>query len=214
MFAVGHFALGYLTGKPTSKGLKVKLNMPLLLLASIAPDTDLVLERFFPSVFQHRVEVHSLLFITAIMVPFFVIYRKKALPYYAALLSHVLIGDFFTGGVALLWPFTTHFYGVYTINVNDPLSLSVELALFAISLPMMIYSKDLQALLKPHKLNLVLIVPGLAILVPLLQYGSKVSGEGSLPFLLIIPSLFWLIILVYSILIELAAALRESPDNG
>ena len=211
MYAVGHFALGYLAGKTTSKGLKVNLNMPLLLLASIVPDTDLIFERFLPTIFQHRVETHSIFIITVAMIPFFVIYRKNALPYYAALLSHSLIGDFFTGGVALLWPFTNHFYGFTKIGVSNPLSLVAEVILFAISFPIMIYSKDLCSLLKPRRVNLVLIVPGLAILVPMLQYGSRVSGEGSLPFLLTVPSLFWLIIIVYSILVELVTILKEKP---
>ena len=145
MYAVGHFALGYLTGKTTSKALKVNLNMPLLFLASIIPDVDLVLQAFMPNLITHRVETHSIITLTVAMIPFLIIYRKRALPYYVALLSHPLIGDFFTGGVGLFWPFTDKIYGITTIDVTSPISISAELILFAVSLFIMIYSKDLKA---------------------------------------------------------------------
>jgi len=42
MFAIGHFALGYIFGKGTSKLAKVALNLPLLLATSVLPDVDLL----------------------------------------------------------------------------------------------------------------------------------------------------------------------------
>ena len=98
-FAIGHFALGYLTGRGISKLVKVKVHLPLLLAASVLPDVDLLL-RFL----MHRGPTHSLITITALIIPFLFVYRKQALPYYGALLSHVLVGDFFTGGVGMFWP--------------------------------------------------------------------------------------------------------------
>jgi membrane-bound metal-dependent hydrolase YbcI (DUF457 family) len=77
MFAIGHFALGYLFGKGTGKLAHVKINLPLLLAASVLPDIDLIL-RFL----THRGPTHSLLAITVLMIPLFILYRKKALPYY------------------------------------------------------------------------------------------------------------------------------------
>ncbi len=97
MFAVGHFALGYIFGKTSSKIIKVKVNLPLLLADSVLPDVDLLL-RFL----AHRGPTHSLITITVLMVPFFAVYRKRALPYYAAMLSHILIGDFFRRQTAFL----------------------------------------------------------------------------------------------------------------
>ncbi len=43
MYAVGHFALGYLTGKVAAKSLDVKINLPLLFLASVFPDIDILI---------------------------------------------------------------------------------------------------------------------------------------------------------------------------
>ena len=97
MFAIGHFALGYLLGKGSSKILKTNLNMSMLLVVSIIPDVDLILQFMDPTLFMHRGPTHAIITFTAISIPFFIFYRKKAIPYYAALLAHSLIGDFFTG---------------------------------------------------------------------------------------------------------------------
>ncbi len=89
------------------------MNLPLLLAASVLPDLDLVF-RFI----AHRGITHSLIIITALMIPFFVVYRKQAIPYYAALLSHVLIGDFFTGGIQLFWPLSQSKFGVLNMGMG------------------------------------------------------------------------------------------------
>jgi membrane-bound metal-dependent hydrolase YbcI (DUF457 family) len=209
MYAIGHFALGYLTGKPASKLLKVNLNMPLLLLASIIPDIDLVLKGLLPNLFIHRVETHSIITFTIVMIPFFIIYRKQALPYYVVLLSHSLLGDLFTGGVGLFWPLTNNVYGVSALQVTSAFSVVTELILFTVSLPIMIYEKDLQSLWKETKYKVVLVVPFVALIGPLLQYGRHLPGEGSIPFLLIFPSVFWIAILSYSILMQIAKVLKS-----
>jgi membrane-bound metal-dependent hydrolase YbcI (DUF457 family) len=113
LFAIGHFALGYLVGKDSGKLANVKLNMPLLFAASVLPDIDLLL-----SFLMHRGPTHSLLTITALMIPFFIIYRKKAIPYYAALLSHLFLGDYFTGGIELFWPLSHDWFGALNFNGN------------------------------------------------------------------------------------------------
>ena len=209
MFAIGHFALGYLTGKTSSLAVKTNLNMPLLLLTSIIPDIDLILEAFYRNLFVHRIETHSIVTYTIIMIPFFILYRKKAIPYFVVLLSHSLIGDFFTGGVGLFWPFTSQIYGIQTIDVTSIISLSTEFILFAISLPLMVYSKDLQSLIKPNKKTLMLIIPFFAVLGPALQIERQMGTESSLPVVLLIPSLFWLVIFAYAGLRWLLAFLRK-----
>jgi membrane-bound metal-dependent hydrolase YbcI (DUF457 family) len=196
MFAIGHFALGYILGKGTSKLAKVKVNLPLLFAASVLPDVDLIL-RFL----THRGPTHSLIIITVLMIPFFVVYRKQALPYYAALLSHIFIGDFFTGGAQVIWPLSSSSFGPLSI---EPLSLTnviVELSLFSVTLPIMFKLGDLQTLLKPHNKNWVLIIPLVATLGPLLTIGR--GQETSLPTLLVIPSLFYVGLFAYSLLVEL-----------
>ena len=198
MFAIGHFALGYLAGKSASKFANVKVNMPLLLVAAVLPDVDLIL-RFL----MHRGPTHSLIFLSVLMVPFFVLYRKRVLPYYAAVLSHVLIGDFFTGGVQLFWPLSNSLFGAVNLSTVGLTSVVLELFFFFLALPIMYKSGDLKSLLKPHNKNWVLIIPFTATLGPLLTVGRGL--EASLPLLLVVPSLFFLVLFAYALLIEIRA---------
>jgi len=134
------------------------------------------------------------------MVPFFFIYRKTAIPYFAALISHSLIGDFFTGGAQLFWPFSTVSFGALDINVGSMVNASAELTLFAVSLILMFKTGDLLKIMEPKNYNKVLFLPFMAVLVPMLTLGR--GSESVLPTLLIIPSLFWLALFAYSIIAD------------
>lgn len=201
MFAIGHFALGYLFGKGSSKSLKTKLNMPLLLVVSVIPDIDLIMQFVDPTLFMHRGPTHSIITFTAIAIPFFIIYRKQAVPYYAALLSHSLIGDFFTGGLELFWPISQGWYGIENVDVRSFPSVTAELILFTLALVIMLRAKDLQTLLKPNRYNIVLFIAFGAVLGPMLDIGG--GYEGSLPTLLLFPSILCLLLFMYSIFVEL-----------
>ena len=145
------------------------------------------------------------------MIPFFVIYRKQAIPYYAALLSHILIGDFFTGGVQLFWPLSSSRFGATNFTVYSLPIVITELALFAITLPLMYKLKDLQTLFKAHNHNWALIIPLGAVLGPLLSVGR--GEESTLPSLLVIPSLFYVGLFAYSMFVELKAWHKEDQDD-
>lgn len=207
MFAIGHFALGYLTGKTSATLLKTKLNLPLLLVISIIPDIDLLLQYVEPTLFMHRGPPHSILTYIAIIMPFLLIYKKKALPYFVALLSHSLLGDFFTGGIELFWPITQEWFGAIGIEVMSLTNAALELTLFAVALPIMFKSKDLQTLLKPNNHNLFLIIPFGALLGPMLQLGQ--GTEMSMPVFMMAPSVFYLCLFGYSILMELNTRLNK-----
>jgi membrane-bound metal-dependent hydrolase YbcI (DUF457 family) len=195
-FAIGHFALGYLTGKGISKLTKVKVHLPLLLAASVLPDIDLLL-RFL----MHRGPTHSFITITVLMIPFFVVYRKQAIPYYAALLSHIFIGDFFTGGLQMFWPLTNSWYGALDINVLSLTNVGLELSLFFLTLPIMNKLGDLKTLWKPHNKNWALIIPLGAVIGPLLSLGR--GQESAMPILLAFPSLFYAGLFIYAMFVEL-----------
>ncbi len=185
MFAIGHFALGYLAGKGTSKLFNVKINLALLLAVSVIPDVDLLFSGFM----DHRGLTHSIIVISVLSIPFFAKYKKAMLPYLAALLSHVFLGDLFTGGIEFLWPVLKTNIGLDLAVNSLPVNIT-ELLLFSISLVFMYKQNDLQTLFKPHSSNLFLIVCIGAI-------------SGSLTFMLLIPDLIWFMLFSGSILITL-----------
>lgn len=194
MFAIGHFALGYLTGKAFATPLNIPLNMPLLLTASVIPDIDLLL-RFL----EHRGPTHSLITIAALMIPFLIYYRKAAIPYAVALASHSMIGDLI-GGTQLFWPLSTELYGALDMDVGSPFTSTLELILFLVSIALMIKTRDLQKIFTGNY-RMVLILPFGAVLGPMLAVGR--GPEYALPSLLIIPSLFYLAIFAYSMVSKL-----------
>jgi membrane-bound metal-dependent hydrolase YbcI (DUF457 family) len=196
MFAIGHIALGYLTGKASAQKLTVSLNLPLLFTVSILPDIDLLL-RFI----QHRGPTHSLITAFVFMTPFFIAYRKRVIPYFVALVSHSLIGDFFTGGTQLFWPISTASYGAFNINVTSFVNASAELILFVVMIAVLFKAGDFRKIVEPNNYNMVLFLPFMAVLVPMLQLGR--GSESALPSLLIIPSLFWLAMFAYSVIADL-----------
>ena len=178
--------------------------MPLLFAASVLPDIDLLL-RFL----MHRGPTHSLLVITALMIPFFIIYRKQAIPYYAAMLSHVFLGDYFTGGIELFWPVSHGWCGALNFDVTSLPSASVELALFISTIPIMFKLGDLQAFLNPDNKNWTLIIPLGATIVPLLSLGQ--DAENALPTILAVPSLFYISLFACSMFVSLRA--RNKTDG-
>ncbi len=206
MFAIGHFVLGYIFGKGTSKLANITLNLPLLLATSVLPDVDLLF-RFL----MHRGPTHSIITISVLMVPFFLIYRKQALPYFAAMLSHILIGDFFTGGVMLFWPLSHDIFGVFNFEVTSLSIAIVELVLFLLVVPIIYKMGDLKALLKPYNKNWALIIPLGSVIGPLISFGR--GQEGSLPTILILPSLLCIAIFAFSLLVWLKAGINQNKSG-
>jgi membrane-bound metal-dependent hydrolase YbcI (DUF457 family) len=195
MFAVGHVALGYLTGKAASKLLNVKINIPLLFLVSLLPDIDFLLG------LEHRGPTHSIIVQTIVFIPVLLAYKKQAVPVFASLIQHSLLGDLLagSGGVQLFWPITSQGYGTQ-ICIADILSISLEWSAFLIFLATLWITKDIKRLFQHNKSSLLLTIPVLALILPaLLQFPLAV------PTALIIPHLILLAILVLSI----AASLRQ-----
>ncbi len=171
MFAVGHMAIAYLLGKGSSKSLRVKLNIPILLVLSILPDIDIIYD-FLTGSEIHRGPTHSIVVATLAFIPIFIIYRKKAIPYFLALISHPLIGDFFIGGkLQLFWPLSTNEYGLhelgsYYIGIFSPVNIALELTLFVIATLVLYKSGDWKVFFTSNKTSLVLIIPIATVLLP------------------------------------------------
>jgi membrane-bound metal-dependent hydrolase YbcI (DUF457 family) len=196
MYAVGHLALGYLSGKAASKILSVDLNLPLIFLISVLPDIDLILLNL-----EHRGPLHSIIVFCLLFIPIFTIYRKKALPYFVALIQHNLIGDYLTGGTQLFWPLTTNWYGSGLImKVTNPINILAEWILFLFFITIMFKTKDVWLLLQKHSSNMILVIPVLTVLLP-----AFLSFPLYVPTELIIPHLTYITLFTLSIVKDLTS---------
>jgi len=160
MFAIGHLAFGYIFAKACQRILKIDINLPLVFLLSLLPDADLLVHGLL-----HRGATHSIIVLTVVFIPVFLFYRKHGVPYFIAIVQHSFPGDFLTGeGAQIFWPLTTRFYGLDVSMASLP-AIAVETGGFLIAITVMIFTKDLFKLLKPQMKNLLLILPGGAVLV-------------------------------------------------
>ena len=171
MFAVGHMSIAYLLGKGSSKALHTSINIPTLLVLSILPDIDIIYG-FLTGVEIHRGPTHSIVFALLVFIPFFIVYRKKAVPYFLALISHSFIGDFIVGGqLELLWPFTTQQFGLYElggpfIDIFNNVNIVLEMLLFLCAAVVMYKTSDWKVFFRADLTNLVLIIPIITVLLP------------------------------------------------
>jgi membrane-bound metal-dependent hydrolase YbcI (DUF457 family) len=202
LFAVGHLALGYLLGKGSSRLLKTGLNLPIVFVLSVIPDVDLIIPGL-----MHRGPTHSLILALAVFIPFLVIYRRKAVPYMLALVSHPLIGDYVAGGrVQLLWPLATQ-YGL-GIDIKSQTNMALEWAIFLASMIIMLRTRDIAKLFQPHDSNLILTIPMFTALLPTL-----LSFPLGVPPWLIPPHVAYVLICAASITIDLSKKVKDSTHG-
>jgi len=203
MYAVGHFALGYLTGKLAAKSLDVNINFPLLFLASVFPDIDLLIPGL-----EHRGPLHSVILFCLVFIPIFAIYKKRAAPYFVAVIQHIIIGDYLIGGnLQLLWPLTTNTYGFH-VGIASLTNIALEGSLFLISMTIMIKTKDILLLFKHHPSNMILAIPLLTVLLP-----TVISFPLYVPLGLLIPHLVYLTLFIISIFMDLKSILTRTEKN-
>lgn len=191
-------ALAYLLSKASAKLLRVNINVPLILVLSVIPDVDLIFNFLF-KIEIHRGPTHSVVTAILFFIPFFIIYRQKIVPYFTALVAHSLIADFVVGGqLQLLWPLSTREFGFTGINIFSQINVLMELTLFAIAILVTWKTRDLLQFFKKSKANLVLTIPVFTVLLP------TFSGYPlSVPVLLILPHLFYLVLFTISVIIAL-----------
>jgi len=190
-------ALAYLIGKASAKLLKVNINVPLILVLSVIPDIDIIFN-FILHTNVHRGPTHSVITAILVFIPFFIYYRKKAAPYFLALLSHSLIADFIVGGqLQLLWPLSTQEFGNTSISIYSPVNVALEFTLFVIALTVMLKTRDFKQFFRNSKLNWILTIPIFTVLLPTFSgYPLRV------PILLVLPHLFYLVLFAISVLIQ------------
>ena len=92
---------GYITGKFSSSPLHINVNPYLLLFLAALPDVDLLLGVFG---MHHRTWTHSILIWSVAFTPFFIKYKKTTIPYFVAVISHIILGDAIVGRINPIWP--------------------------------------------------------------------------------------------------------------
>lgn len=205
MFAVGHLALGYLTGKGSAKFLNVNINIPLALTLSILPDIDLLLT----PILTHGGPTHSIILYLAIAFPTIFVWKKQAIPYLIAIVSHPLLGDYLTRpsraqGVQLFFPLTSSWFSAGS-ETAFLAYVYFELALFSAFLVLMLTTRDITTLIKHHPSNMLLAIPVSTALLPVfLQFPIPVPPE------LIIPHIILIVLLTFPILIDFKVALMKT----
>lgn len=198
-YAVGHLALGYLSGKATSKLLNVNVNIPLLFVTSVISDVDLLIPGL-----EHRGPAHSLIIFLLLFLPAFILYGKRAVPYVIAVTQHSIPGDYLTGeGIQLLWPITTKWYGT-GISMISPTIILLEWGFFITFLTVIITTRDAWILFEHHPSNLLLSIPVLTVLLP-----PFFDFPLSVPLKLVIPHLTYLAIFALSIITDLISSLKR-----
>jgi membrane-bound metal-dependent hydrolase YbcI (DUF457 family) len=219
LFAVGHMAIAYLLGKGSSKQLRVKLNIPILLVLSILPDIDIIYD-FLTGSEIHRGPTHSIVVAAIAFIPIFIIYRKKAIPYFLALISHPLIGDFFIGGkLQLFWPLSTNEYGLHDlgsfyINIFSPVNIALEVSLFVIATFVLYKTGDWKAFFTSNKTNLILIIPIATVLLPsTIGYPFSNSLLLSEP-ILALAHLFYLVLFSTAVLKTLSSMYKKQFQHS
>jgi membrane-bound metal-dependent hydrolase YbcI (DUF457 family) len=187
MYAIGHFAIGYLIAKPFAMKLRKPLDMPLLLSISVIADVDLLTG-------LHRGPTHSLVIVAALIIPFLIYFRQTAIPYSVAFASHS-IGDL-PEGAQFFWPLSTERYGILNVDVESTSVAVLELILFVVSIALMLQTRDLQRMFVSNHRPL-LLLPFVAVLGPMLGVGGGIGLGFST--LLVIPSLIYLALFAYSL---------------
>jgi membrane-bound metal-dependent hydrolase YbcI (DUF457 family) len=196
LFAVGHFALGYVLSKTSAKALKTNLNIPMILTLSIIPDIDLLIPFL-----EHRGLTHSIIIAAIVFIPIFAIYHKKAASYFIALIQHSLIGDYLVGGkTQLLYPLTTQSYGT-GLSIQSQTGVALELAVFLVSMLIMVAVKDMKVFFQPHNSNLILAIPMFTVLLPMLQLQVSL--------ILIAPHILYMILFLAAILIDIEGMIAQ-----
>ena len=128
MYPLGHMALGYLIGRIVSVYTKKDFNTLIIFFVSISPDIDIIIPNLL-----HRGPTHSVILVLVFFIPIFIFY-KEGIPYLVALLSHSLIGDYFTKpGCKLFWPLSNDWF-IYTNawSVSSTFGISLEILLFVL----------------------------------------------------------------------------------
>lgn len=199
-------SLGYILGKASARVLNTSLNAPLAMTLSVLPDVDILFQHLngLSQIIPHRGPFHSVLIMLIVFIPLFAVYRKRALPYFIALVSHPLIGDYITGGnLQLFWPLTSQTFGT-TGSIYSSENIALELMLFISSIALLVITRDLFTLFKPNLSNLILAIPTFTVLLPII-----LTFPLQVPIPLILPHVTFMILFIIAMIVTLVRILKR-----
>jgi hypothetical protein len=157
---------------------------------SILPDVDLLLR---PTL-QHGGPTHSIILYLVIAFPAILLWKKQTIPYLVAAASHPIIGDYLTRtskgpGVQLLYPITSSWFSAGS-QAAQLMYIYAELILFSVFLILIVATKDIETLIKPHPSNMLLTLPIIAALLPVFTgFPIPVPPQLTIPHLVLILTL-------------------------
>jgi hypothetical protein len=154
MYLLGHIAIGYLVAWTIARWRREKLVLWLAFTAGIVPDYDIL---FRGLGLVHHTYTHSLLLWAPVVIAL-VWWRRKTLPYVAAILSHLLIADFLVGSVPLLLPLSDVSFGL-RLGMPSAADALLESSSLFLMLLVMWRSSDLRRALSGEKVNFLMVVP-------------------------------------------------------
>ena len=198
VFAVGHIALGYLINKVISRGKNASITAIWTL--SLLPDIDLIIPFL-----RHRGPTHSMIIPIAIFLPLLIARKREAVPYFAAMVTHSVIGDIFTGGgIQLFWPISSDWISSkIVIRMGTAYENYMEITLFAALIGTIILTRDYTRLFNSDKKNTILFIPLCTIVLP-----AMFKIPIAVPKILVLPH----VIMMAIILLSISMPLIPSPE--
>jgi membrane-bound metal-dependent hydrolase YbcI (DUF457 family) len=139
MWILGHLALGYFSAFTVGKFTKEKIIIPLVWVVCMLPDLD----ELFKGFVVHRGPSHSIIVAVIVFIPVVLLFRR-GLPYFTALTSHMLIGDYLYPPTQLFWPISNAWYGAPSwLQLRGTLETVVEVSLFILMVIVILHRRKL-----------------------------------------------------------------------
>ncbi len=204
MFLVGHGAWAYVLATITARllGVRSSINPYFAMLLGMVPDTDILL---YELGIRHRSITHSILFWAMLFIPFFIIYRRRSLPYFTAVIQHIMLGDIVVASTRVLWPLDYELG--FRLSLTSSTSITLEfIGLAIMALLILRYDKVItDKSLAIRLLSIITVIPILGSLVYMSDLGmfitehvtaKRLSISDNIQYVILLHSLFLILILL------------------
>jgi membrane-bound metal-dependent hydrolase YbcI (DUF457 family) len=135
MWFLGHVGLGFFAALAASRLGGGRFSLPLVFLASVVPDVDVLLEPFV----VHRGPLHGVVLGVVVFAVWW-LWARRGLPVFASFLTHSLVGDYVTGPTMLFWPFPGWYEAAPPLRLSGVAEFLVEASLFVVMVVVVVLS--------------------------------------------------------------------------